>query len=73
LSTSPPPDTIGQIDAIGADEIQYAKGSQVSDAGLSDRSRRHPPLCAGRQRTIESFRGFFKVIGDELASNIVFV
>jgi Transposase len=27
----------------------------------------------GRERTIESFQGFFKVIGDELASKIVFV
>jgi hypothetical protein len=27
----------------------------------------------GRERTIESFRGFFAVIGDELASRIVFV
>ena len=27
----------------------------------------------GRERTIESFRGFFAVVGDELASKIVFV
>src|SRR6185369_12019575 len=27
----------------------------------------------GRERTIESFRGFFAVIGDELASKMVFV
>ena len=37
---------LGQIDAIGVDEIQYAKGH---------------------------FQGFFTVIGDELASKIVFV
>jgi transposase len=30
-------------------------------------------LWVGRERTIESFRGFFAVIGDELASRIVFV
>ena len=30
-------------------------------------------LWVGRERTIESFRGFFTVIGDELASRIVFV
>jgi len=30
-------------------------------------------LWVGRERTIESFRGFFAVIGDELASKIVFV
>ncbi len=27
----------------------------------------------GRERTIETFQGFFTVIGDELASKIVFV
>ena len=30
-------------------------------------------LWVGRERTIESFRGFLTVIGDELASKIVFV
>jgi transposase len=30
-------------------------------------------LWVGGERTIESFRGFFTVIGDELASKIVFV
>src|SRR5215204_3688290 len=30
-------------------------------------------LWFGRERTIQSFQGFFKVIGDELASRIVFV
>ena len=30
-------------------------------------------LWVGRERTIESFRGVFTVIGDELASKIVFV
>jgi hypothetical protein len=29
--------TLGQIDAIGVDEIQYSKRAQVSDTGLSDR------------------------------------
>ncbi len=46
---------------------------QVSDAGLSDRSRCHPPALGRPERTIESFQGFFTVIGDELASKIVFV
>jgi transposase len=30
-------------------------------------------LWVGRERTIESYRGFFTVIGDDLASKIVFV
>jgi transposase len=63
----------GQIDAIGVDEIQYAKGHKYLtlvyqiDPGITRL------LWVGRERTIESFQGFFKVIGDELASRIVFV
>jgi transposase len=63
----------GQIDAIGVDEIQYAKGHKYLtlvyqiDLGVTRL------LWVGRERTIESFQGFFKVIGDELASKIVFV
>ena len=64
---------LGQIDAIGVDEIQYAKGHKYLtlvyqiDPGITRL------LWVGRERTIESFQGFFKVIGDELASKIVFV
>ena len=64
---------LGRIDAIGVDEIQYAKGHKYLtlvyqiDPGLTRL------LWIGRERTIESFQGFFKVIGDELASKIVFV
>jgi transposase len=64
---------LGQIDAIGVDEIQYAKGHKYLtlvyqiDLGVTRL------LWIGRERTIESFQGFFKVIGDELASKIVFV
>ena len=65
--------TLGQIDAIGVDEIQYAKGHKYLtlvyqiDLGVTRL------LWVGRERTIESFQGFFTVIGDELASKIVFV
>ena len=64
---------LGQIDAIGVDEIQYAKGHKYLtlvyqiDLGITRL------LWVGRERTIESFQGFFTVIGDELASKIVFV
>jgi transposase len=64
---------LGQINAIGVDEIQYAKGHRYLtlvyqiDLGLTRL------LWVGRERTIESFQEFFKVIGDELASKIVFV
>src|SRR3984957_13780439 len=63
----------GQIDAIGVDEIQYAKGHKYLtlvyqiDLGVTRL------LWVGRERTIESFQGFFTVIGDEIASKIVFV
>jgi len=64
---------LGQIDAIGVDEIQYAKGHKYLtlvyqiDLGVTRL------LWVGKERTIESFQGFFKVIGDEIASKIVFV
>jgi transposase len=64
---------LGRIDAIGVDEIQYAKGHKYLtlvyqiDLGVTRL------LWIGRERTIESFQGFFKVIGDEIASKIVFV
>ena len=64
---------LGQIDAIGVDEIQYARGHKYPtlvyqiDLGVTRL------LWVGKERTIESFQGFFKVIGDEIASKIVFV
>jgi hypothetical protein len=65
--------TLGQIDAIGVDEIQYAKGHKYLtlvyqiDLGITRL------LWVGKERTVESFRGFFTIIGDDLASRIVFV
>ena len=64
---------LGQIDAIGVDEIQYAKGHKYLtlvyqiDLGVTRL------LWVGKERTIESFQGFFTIIGDEVASKIVFV
>src|SRR4029077_4365636 len=61
------------IRAIGVDEIQYAKGHQYLtlvyqiDQGLTRL------LWVGKERTIESFQGFFTVIGEQLASQIEFV
>jgi len=65
--------TLGQIDAIGVDEIQYAKGHKYLtlvyqiDLGITRL------LWVGKERTIVSFQGFFTVIGEELASKIAFV
>ncbi len=64
---------LGQIDAIGVDEIQYARGHKYLtlvyqiDLGVTRL------LWIGRERTIESFQEFFKTIGDEVAAKIVFV
>ena len=65
--------TLGQIDAIGVDEIQYAKGHKYLtlvyqiDLGITRL------LWVGKERTIESFQGFFTAVGEEIASKIVFV
>jgi transposase len=65
--------TLESIQAIGVDEIQYAKGHKYLtlvyqiDQGLTRL------LWVGKERTIESFQGFFAVIGDRLASQIQFV
>jgi transposase len=65
--------TLAPIQAIGVDEIQYAKGHKYLtlvyqiDAGLTRL------LWVGKERTIESFEGFFTLLGKELASQIEFV
>ena len=65
--------TLESIRAIGVDEIQYAKGHKYLtlvyqiDQGLTRL------LWIGKERTIESFEGFFAVIGDQLAAQIQFV
>ena len=64
---------IGQIGAIGVDEIQYAKGDKYLTLVYQIDIDVTRLLWVGRERTIECFRGFFTVIGDELASKIAFV
>jgi transposase len=65
--------TLAPIRAIGVDEMQYAKGHKYLtlvyqiDQGLTRL------LWVGRERTIESFQGFFVLIGEKLASQIQFV
>jgi transposase len=65
--------TLGQIDAIGVDEIQYSKGHKYLtlvhqiDLGVTRL------LWVGKERTIESFQGFFTIIGEEITSKIVFI
>jgi transposase len=65
--------TLAPIRAIGVDEIQYAKGHKYLtlvyqiDTGISRL------LWVGRERTVESFEGFFAMIGEELTAQIEFV
>lgn len=65
--------TLESLCAIGVDEIQYAKGHKYLtlvyqiDQGITRL------LWVGKERTIESFQGFFTVIGDQLAAQIQFV
>lgn len=65
--------TLGQIDAIGVDEIQYAKGHKYLtlvyqiDIGVTRL------LWVGKERTIESFQGFFNAMGQEVISKISFI
>jgi transposase len=65
--------TLGQIDAIGVDEIQYAKGHKYLTLVYQIDLDVTRLLWVGKERTIESFQGFFSMIGDEVASKIVFV
>src|SRR6266446_1493964 len=64
---------LNQIDAIGVDEIQYAKGHKYLTLVYQIDLDVTRLLWVGRERTIESFQGFFTAIGDQVASKIVFV
>jgi len=65
--------TLGQIDAIGVDEIRYSKGHKYLtlvyqiDLGVTRL------LWVGNERTVESFQGFFAAMGKDVISKIVFV
>jgi transposase len=62
--------TLGQI---GVDEIQYSKGHKYLtlvyqiDLGVTRL------LWIGKERTIESFQGFFTTMEEEITSKIVFI
>ena len=64
--------TLGPIFAIGVDEIQYAKGHKYLTLvyQIDDLTRL---LWVGKERTVETFQGFFSRIGPELSSQIEFV
>ena len=50
--------TLGQIDAIGVDEIQYSKGNKYFTLVYQVDLRVTRLLWVGKERTIDSFEGF---------------
>jgi len=65
--------TLESICAIGVDEIQYAKGHKYLTLVYQIDPGFTRLLWVGKERTIESFQGFFTVIGEQLAAQIEFV
>jgi len=65
--------TLESIYAIGVDEIQYAKGHKYLTLVYQIDQGFTRLLWVGKERTIESFQGFFTVIGEKVASEILFV
>jgi transposase len=64
---------LGPIQAIGVDEIQYAKGHKYLTLVYQIDQQVTRLLWVGQERTIESFQRFFTLIGTELAAKIEFV
>jgi transposase len=61
------------IGAIGVDEIQYSKGHKYLTLVYQIDQGMTRLLWIGKERTIQSFEGFFTTIGAELAGKIEFV
>jgi transposase len=65
--------TLSPISAIGVDEIQYAKGHKYLTLVYQIDPDLTRLLWIGQERTVETFQGFFAMLGTELSSNIQFV
>ena len=65
--------TLGPIQAIGVDEIQYAKGHKYLTLVYQIDAHLTRLLWLGKERTVETFEGFFTLIGKELAAQIEYV
>jgi transposase len=65
--------TLGTITALGVDEIQYAKGHKYLTLVYQIDPHLTRLLWVGKERTVETFEGFFTMIGAELAAQIQFV
>jgi transposase len=64
---------LAPIRAIGVDEMQYARGHKYLTLVYQIDQDLTRLLWVGRERTVESFQGFFTLIGERLASQIQFV
>jgi len=64
---------LGPIEAIGVDEIQYARGHKYLTLVYQIEHGCTRLLWIGRERTKESFDEFFTMIGEELTGKIQFV
>jgi transposase len=65
--------TLAPIRAIGVDEIQYAKGHKYLTLVYQIDADLTRLLWVGKERTVETFQGFFAMIGKDLTSKIEFV
>jgi transposase len=65
--------TLSPLQAIGVDEIQYAKGHKYLTLVYQIDANLTRLLWVGKERTVETFEGFFALIGQPLASQIEFV
>ncbi len=65
--------TLGPLQAIGVDEIQYAKGHKYLTLVYQIDAQLTRLLWVGQERTVQTFQGFFALIGQELAAQIEFV
>jgi transposase len=64
---------LGEIRAIGVDEIQYAKGHKYLTLVYQIEEGCTRLLWIGKDRTVESFDQFFALIGKQLCDGIEFV
>ena len=64
---------LAPIRAIGVDEIQYAKGHKYLTLVYQIDADLTRLLWVGKERTVETFQGFFTMIGAELTAQIEFV
>jgi len=64
---------LGPIQAIGVDEIQYAKGHKYLTLVYQIENGCTRLLWIGKERTVETFEQFFDMIGKPLSDSIQFV